>query len=189
MKSNRRAPAKKTSCSVSKPTAIGKRRGLLFDAADLPRIRANTKDPRFAEYWQSLLAADLAADIHFLKNELSLTNHTLHLLKAQKILDRSALIYLVNRDPAQLSLAKLAIRRMLDFPEWDSFMEGGRQILGFQRATEGTVALLLAIDYLGDALSAAEVAEIEQNVLTKGVPACYAPVYGMKFPDRVQGWG
>ena len=189
MKPTRRAPAKKTSRAASKPTATGKRRGLLFDAADLPRIRANTKDPRFAEYWQSLLDADITADIHFLKNELSLTNHTLHLLKAQKILDRSALIYLVNRDSAQLSLAKLAIRRMLDFLEWDSFMEGGRQILGFQRATEGTVALLLAIDYLGDALSAAEVAEIEQNVLTKGVPACYAPVYGMKFPDRVQGWG
>ena len=61
--------------------------------------------------------------------------------------------------------------------------------MGFQRATEGTVSLLLAIDYLGEGLGAAEVAEIEQNVLAKGVPACIAPVYGMKFPDRVQGWG
>ena len=189
MKPSRRTPVKKPARSAGKPPARGKKRGLLFDAADLPRIRANTKDPRFAEYWSSLLAADLAADTNFLKNELSLTNHTLHLLRAQKILDRSCLIYLVNRDPAQLALAKLAIRRMLDYPEWDSFIEGGRQILGFQRATEGTVALLLAIDYLGDGLSAAEVEEIEQNVLTKGVPACYAPVYGMKFPDRVQGWG
>ena len=68
MKSNRRAPAKNMSRPASKSTATGKRRGLLFDAADLPRIRANTKDPRFAEYWQSLLAADLAADIHFLKH-------------------------------------------------------------------------------------------------------------------------
>ncbi len=73
----------------------------------------------------------------------------------------------MNRDLAQLALAKLAIRRMLDYPEWDSFIEGGRQILGFQRATEGTVALLMAIDYLGDALSAAEVEAIEQNVLTR----------------------
>ena len=85
--------------------ASRKKPGLLFGSADLPRIRANTKDPRFAEYWSSLLAADLAADTNFLKNELSLTNHTLHLLRAQKILDRSCLIYLVNRDPAQLALA------------------------------------------------------------------------------------
>ena len=180
---------KKATRSTAKSPTPRKKRGLLFDAADLPRIRANTKDPRFAEYWQSLLAADLAVDTDFLTNKLSLTNHTLHLLQAQRILDRSALIYFVNRDPAQLTLAKLAIRRMLDFEEWDSFIEGGRQILGFQRATEGTVALLLAIDYLGDALSAAEVKEIEDNVLAKGVPACYAPVYGMKYPDRVQGWG
>ena len=188
MKASRRTPAKK-SARPAKPSAPKKRRGLLFDPADLPRIRANTKDPRFAEYWATLLATDLAADAHFLTTELSLTNHVAHLLRAQRILDRTSLIYLVNRDPAQLKLAKLAIRRMLDYPEWDSFIEGGKQILGFQRATEGTVALLMAIDYLGDGLSAAEVAEIERNVLQKGVPACYAPVYGMKFPDRVQGWG
>ena len=189
MKPSRRAPVKKAARTTAKPAASRKRRGLLFDATDLPRIRANTKDPRFAEYWQSLLAADMADDTDFLKNKISLTNHSVHLLRLQKILDRSVLIYAVNRDPAQLALAKLAIRRMLDFPEWDSFIEGGKQILGFQRATEGTVALLLAIDYLGDGLSAAEIEEIEQNVLKKGVPACYAPVYGMKFPDRVQGWG
>lgn len=189
MKSSRRAPVKKAPRSPAKSAASPKRRGLLFDPSDLPRIRANTKDPRFAEYWQTLLAADMADDTDFLTNKLSLTNHVAHLLRAQRILDRTSLIYLVNRDPAQLALAKLAIRRMLDYPEWDSFIEGNRQILGFQRATEGTVALLMAIDYLGDALSAAEVEEIEQNVLTKGVPACYTPVYGMKFPDRVQGWG
>jgi hypothetical protein len=163
-------------------------RGLFFDETDLPRIRANTTNPRFAPFWQSQLEADSAADTKFLTEELSLTNHTVHLLRAQRILERASFIYLVNRDPAQLELAKLAIRRMLDFPEWDSFLEGGRQILGLQRATEGSVALLQAINCLGDALSAAEITEIEQAVLTKGVPACYAPVYGMKYPDRVQGW-
>jgi hypothetical protein len=163
-------------------------RGLFFDETDLPRIRANTTNPRFAPFWQSQLEADSAADTKFLTEELSLTNHTVHLLRAQRILERVSFIYLVNRDPAQLELAKLAIRRMLDFPEWDSFLEGGRQILGLQRATEGSVALLQAINCLGDALSAAEITEIEQAVLTKGVPACYAPVYGMKYPDRVQGW-
>ena len=68
MKPSRRVPAKKPSRTAAKPSARGKRRGLLFDASDLPRIRANTKDPRFAEYWQTLLAADIAADTHFLRN-------------------------------------------------------------------------------------------------------------------------
>jgi len=164
------------------------RRPLFFDASDLPRIRANTTDPRFAEFWRQELAADMAADTKFLTTELRLTNHVIHLLRAQRILERAAFIYLVNREPAQLTLAKLALRRMLDYPEWDCFIEGGRQVLGMQRATEGTVALLQAIDCLGDALTAAEVTEVEQAVLTKGVPACHAAVYGMKYPDRVRGW-
>ena len=175
-------PAKKAASAPQRP-------GLLFGPRDLARIRANTQEPRFAEFWKSQLAVNPVAATNFLKNELSLTNHVTHLLRTQQILDRSAMIYLINRDPAQLALAKLAIRRMLDYPEWDSFIEGGRQILGFQRATEATVALLLAIGYLGDALTPAEVKEIEDNILAKGVPACYAPVYGMKYPDRVQGWG
>ena len=99
-------------------------RGLFFDETDLPRIRANTTNPRFAPFWQSQLEADSAADTKFLTEELSLTNHTVHLLRAQRILERVSFIYLVNRDPAQLELAKLAIRRMMDFPEWDSFLEG-----------------------------------------------------------------
>jgi hypothetical protein len=165
----------------------GAKRGLLFDEADLPRIRANTKHPRFTAYWQSLLAADVAAATTFLRSELRTTNHVTHLLRAQQILDRASFIYLVNRDPAQRDLAKLAMRRMLDFEEWDCFLEGGK-VLGMQRATEGTFALLLALDCLGDAVSAAERAEVEQAVLTKGIPACHAAVYGMKYPDRVKGW-
>ncbi|MCF7689817.1 MAG: heparinase II/III-family protein [Cephaloticoccus sp.] len=168
--------------------SIPARRGLFFDAADLVRIRANTTDPRFAEFWQEQLAADVASDTRFLTHELRLTNHVVHLLRAQRILERASFIYLVNHNADQLTLAKLAMRRMLDYPEWDCFTEGGRQILGLQRATEGTVALLQALECLGDAVSATEREEVEQAVLTKGIPACYVPVYGMKYPDRVQGW-
>jgi hypothetical protein len=174
--------------AVSSGPARPPGRGLLFDESDLARIRANTKDPRFAEYWQKELATDVAADTEFLEKKLRLNNHVVDLLRAQRILERAAFIYVVNRDPGQLALAKLAMKRMVDFPEWDSFIEGGK-ILGMQRATEGSVALLFALDWLGDDVSAAERAAVEQAVLTKGVPACHAAVYGMKYPDRVQGWG
>lgn len=162
--------------------------GLLFDESDLPRIRANARDPRFAELWKTMNAADLAADRDFLENKLSLTNHVVDMLHAQKILDRTCVMYAVTGDAAQLDLAKLAIKRMLDYPEWDSFIEGGRQIFGLQRAPEGSISLLLALDYLKGALSPKEIAEIEHAVVTKGAPACYTAIYGMKYPDRVQGW-
>jgi hypothetical protein len=169
------------------PLPAGARRGLLFDEADLPRIRANTQHPRFAAYWKSLLDVDVATSTAFLRTELRTTNHVTHLLRAQQILDRAAFIYLVNRDPAQAELARLAMRRMLDYPEWDCFLEGGK-VLGMQRATEGSFALLFALDCLGDAVPAEERAAVEQAVLTKGIPACHAAVYGMKYPDRVRGW-
>ena len=163
-------------------------RGLLFDESDLARIRANTTHPRFAAMWQEMLAADLAADTDFLEHKVRLTNHTIDLLHTQKILDRSSFIYLVNRDPRQAALARLAMRKMVEYPEWDSFIEGGRQVFGLQRATEGTFALLLALDCLADVVTPEERAAVEEAVLTKGVPACYTAVYGMKYPDRVKGW-
>ncbi|MBS0664260.1 MAG: heparinase II/III family protein [Verrucomicrobia bacterium] len=164
------------------------RRGLLFDDADLPRIRANTTHPRFAAMWQEMLAADLAADADFIEHKVRLTNHTIDLLHVQKILDRAAFIYLVNRDPKQADLARLAMRKMVEYPEWDSFIEGGRQVLGLQRATEGTFSLLLALDCLAEVVTPEERAAVEAAILTKGVPACYTAVYGMKYPDRVKGW-
>lgn len=164
-------------------------RGLLFDAADQPRISANTKDPRFAELWQTMLEGDIAADTEFLEHKLKFTNHVIDLLRLQKIMERSSFIFFVNRDPANLALAKLAMRKMTEFPEWDSFVEGGRQVLALQRASEGTVALLLTMDFLGDAVTPAEREAVEQAILAKGIPACHATVYGLKYPDRVQGWG
>ncbi len=167
----------------------GRKKGLLFDDTDLPRIRANARDPRFATLWQELKGADLNADRNFLTNEARLTNHVTHLLRVQRILERACVLYTVEGDPVQLELARTAIRKMLEYPEWDCFIEGGRQIFGLQRAPEGSIALLLALDWLKGALTADEVAAIEEAVATKGAPACYTAVYGMKYPDRVQGWG
>src|SRR5436190_1137446 len=107
--------------TAKSPANPALRRGLLFDASDVERIRANTTDPRFAALWESMLAADVGADTDFLEHKVRLNNHVVDLLHIQKILDRSAFIYLVNRDEGQLALAKLAIRKMIEYPEWDSF--------------------------------------------------------------------
>ncbi len=174
--------------AAATPAPAGTRGGLLFDDTDLPRIRANARHPRFATLWQSMHDADLAADRDFLANKVRLTNHVVDLLRVQKIMERACVLYAVEGDPAQLALARTAIRKMLVYPEWDSFLEGGRQIFGLQRAPEGSIALLLALDWLKGALTPAEVAALEEAVVTKGAPACYTAIYGMKYPDRVQGW-
>lgn len=169
-------------------------RGLLFDAADLPRIRANLRSPRFAHIWREMSTMDqatdtsLAAERAFLERELRFTNHGSHMVRARAALERSAFLYAVDGDPAQLDLARLALRRICEFPKWDLFLEGGRQVIGLQRAPEACIAVACALDWLGDRLTAAEIAQAEQSLAEKGALACYTTLYGMKYPDRVQGW-
>jgi len=166
-----------------------KKRGLLFDESDLPRIRANAALPRFADCWKAMVSADLADDTDFLEHHVRLHNHVADMLRVRTILERATFVFMVNGDPGQLAIAKLAIRRLLDYPRWDLFLEGGRTPFGLQRAPEATIALAFALDWLGDNLSAAERTEIEHQIATKGAPACFTTLYGLKYPDRVVGWG
>lgn len=162
--------------------------GLLFDASDLPRMKNTTEHPRYAPYWQSLTATDPNEDTTFLKN-LRLNNHVYDMLKARQILERTSFVYVLTRDPRQLEVAKLAMRRIMDYKRWDYFLEGGKDTIALQRASEATVAMSFARDWLADALTAKEIDEIEAQIAGKGAPACYRTLYGMKYPDRVKGWG
>ena len=170
------------------PAPGANRRGLLFDESDLPRIRANVADPRFAECWGAMLAGDLADDTDFLEHHVRFNRHADDMMRVRTILERTSFIYVVNRDPRQLAAARLAVQRLLDYPKWDMFLEGGRTVFGLQRASEAVIALAFALDWLGDGLSAAERAEIERQIAVKGAPACFTSLYGMKYPDRVKGW-
>lgn len=169
-------------------TAPAAAKGLLFDPADLPRIRANTKHARFTGLWAEMTGADLADDTDFLQNRVRFNNHVQDMARCRLIVERSSFVHAVNSDAAHLAVAKLAIRKLLEYPKWDFFLEGGKQTMGLQRASEATIALAQALDCLGPALSPAEVAAIEAGIATKGAPACFTSVYGMKYPDRVKGW-
>ena len=162
--------------------------GLFFDPAEAPRIRATLDLPRFAELKQKILGRDLAAEEKFLRDEIKLTDHITDQSKARATLEYGALAFALTGDRRELAVAKLAIARLSEFAEWDFFLEAGTQTIGFQRAPETTVAFCLALDWLGAELSPAERAAMEAQIATKGAPACYRSLYGMKYPDRVRGW-
>jgi hypothetical protein len=162
---------------------------LLCDDADIARMRKTVLLPRFAPYWQSLTTADPAPDHVFLRDELRLNNHAHHMLRARQILDRSSFVYALTREQEQLDLALHAIEKMLAYERWDYFMEAGEQTIGLQRAPEATIALLSAIEFLGNGMPASVRSAIETGVAEKGAPACYRTLYGMKYPERVRGWG
>lgn len=164
-------------------------RGLLFDAGDLPRIRETVRNPRFAPFWKSLTDVDLEADRRFLTTELKLNNHVKDMLRVRQILERTSFVYALTEDPKQLDIAKLAIDRLLAYKRWDYFLEGGQETIGLQRAPEATLAMSFARDWLDSVLSRDVKEEMERQIAEKGAPACYRTLYGMKYPDRVKGWG
>ncbi|MDI1336862.1 MAG: heparinase II/III family protein [Lacunisphaera sp.] len=184
-----RLPLNAAEPAARETAPVATNKGLLFDAADLPRIRANTRHPRFAQLWKEMTGADLADDTDFLEHKVRFNNHVADMMRCRQIVERSSFVYAVNGDAAHLAVTKLAIRKLLDYPKWDYFLEGGKTVMGLQRASEATIALAYALDCLRGTLTAAEVAAIEENIATKGAPACYTTLYGMKFPDRVKGWG
>jgi hypothetical protein len=169
-------------------TPPGPVRGLLFDARDLPRMRANAVHPRFAAFWRTFSSNDRAADFDFLEHHVHFNRHADDMGRVRQIFERAAFVYAVNQDAQQLALARRALRRLLDFPQWDMFLEGGRSVVGLLRAPEACIALSFGIDWLGDSLSADEVAEIERAIAEKGAPACATTLQGMQHPDQVEGW-
>jgi hypothetical protein len=162
---------------------------LLFGESDLPRIRETLKHPRFAKFWKTMIDADLEADNRFLIKELQLNDHVKHLLRARQILERTAFVYAVTGDTNQAATAKTAIDRILQYKRWDYFLDGGKYTIGLQRAPETTIAMCCALEWLGETLDPGVRKEAERQIAEKGAPACYRTLYGMKYPDRVLGWG
>jgi hypothetical protein len=78
---------------------------------------------------------------------------------------------------------------MLEYKRWDYFLDGGTETIGLQRAPEATIAMTCAREWLDPLLTDAEKAEIERQIAEKGAPACFRTLYGMKYPERVKGWG
>ncbi len=164
-------------------------RHLIFDPDEIPRLQETVRHPRFAPFWNTMKNADVKADRVFLRNELALNNHVRHLLRARQILERSAFVYALTRDREHLAVAREAIEKILAYKRWDYFLEGGTETIGLQRAPETTIAMVCALEWLEDTLPPDLVEEMERHIGEKGAPACFRTLYGMKYPDRVRGWG
>ena len=163
--------------------------GLFFDESDLPRMRLALEHPHVAPYWKSINGADLAGDLNFIRKEAKFNDHAKDLLRVRQILERTSFIYALTGDAAQRDAAKIAVDKILAYPKWDYFLEGGEDVIGLQRAPEVTIAMSCATQWLAGAISKETVAEMEKQIGEKGAPACYRTLYGMKYPDRVRGWG
>ena len=162
--------------------------GLFFDKTDLPRIRRNLEHPRLADVRAKLRDVDYVERLNFIRNESDLRNRVRHMREIRESLENAALAYAVWEDPRDLELATAALERILQYDPWDYFLEADSEPIGFQRAPEATIAVCCALDWIGDHLDPALIKEAEHQIATKGAPACYLSLYGLMYPDRVQGW-
>ena len=162
---------------------------LFFSEKDVATIRARTRLPLFKDYWDSLLNKNIDDDKKFLSEEIDLHNQIRHIARAYDILQREAFVYLLTQNRKRGELAHLAIQKILQYKNWDYFIEGGKDIIGLQRAPGTTISMSLAYDWLGDVLSDSERKEMLKQIGDKGCEPCYLSLYGMRYPDRVKGWG
>jgi hypothetical protein len=163
-------------------------KGLFFDPEDLPRIRQNLEHPRLAYVKKMLREVDYAERLNFIRHESDLRNRVRHQAEIRKALEHGSFAYAVWEDPRDLELATTALERLLQYDPWDYFLEGDKHTIGFQRAPEASMAVVCALDWIGHKLDPTLVTEAERQVALKGAPACYLSLYGLMYPDRVQGW-
>lgn len=164
------------------------RSGLMFNADELPRIRATLARPEFSAFWTYARNPDFAADERFLRHEIDLRNPVRDLARAAMILQLSAFVHTVAPDARHLALARLALERVLAYPRWDWFLEAGTRTVGVMRNGTTAVSVVLAAEWLGAELSAAEHAAIDRYLADEAGPAAETAVFGMNHHDQVVGW-
>lgn len=161
---------------------------LLFTSAELPRIRTTLARSEFAVFWTAARGADLAADEHFLREEINLNEPVKDLARAANILLRAAFTHAVETAPAQVRLANFALDRMLAYRRWDWFLEADRDTVGIMRNGSTSIAAVLAADWLGDNLDPALRTRLDRFIADEAGPAAERAVFGMTHHDQVIGW-
>jgi hypothetical protein len=161
--------------------------GLLFDESELPRIRANFKDPLFAEFREKLTQFDKAAEVKWMETELRHNDQLIDIARLGRTAEAMAFLYLMTGEEAAAKLAKRAIREIMKFARWDFFLDGDQSI-AVQRGSSSTVATSLVADFLGDRLSRKERREWMRIMGERGCEACYRGLYGIRYPQEVVGW-
>ncbi|MDB6093550.1 MAG: hypothetical protein JWM32_1112 [Verrucomicrobia bacterium] len=176
----------------SESPAVGKKpgaaRGLLFDDADLPRIRANVQRPEFREFWDFMTKVDFAAEEKFLTQELRFTNHITDMSRAQVIMLRSAFVHVITPDPKHVALARAALGKLLQYPRWDWLRDSQQRPVAVMRGAGTCIGLALVSEWLAAELSPEEQSAIDRGMAIEGGPSCYRGLYDMTHHDEAGPW-
>ena len=162
---------------------------LFVDPSEIPELRKRVLLPMFRKFWDENLHADLESDRKFLETGIEFNNHSQHLPRACEVLQREAFVYLVTHEKNRGELAALAFEKILRFKKWDYFLEGGKDVIGLQRAPQAVQSIVLAYEWIEDLLPAGTKKEVPDQLAEKGCEPCYRSLWGMLHKEQVKGWG
>ncbi len=161
--------------------------GLFFDESDLPALRIKFQSPRFSLLREHLTGFDYAAETHFLENEIRYNDQLFTLRRLPNNIEEQAFLYLMTGSDAALAIVRSSIEAIMKFDRWDFFLDGDKSI-GVQRAPAATMAVSLACDWLGSAVSEEERRRWIHTMGERGVQACYNSSYAITYPTTVSEW-
>ncbi len=161
---------------------------LFFNLEDIPNIRANTitalMGPLFQE-WSAKQPEELAAAFDKFDETGDIIYDFRNVIGD---MTNSALVQLVQPTAKRRDSLLQTVRRMLEVPEWDYFMDGP-DALGIQRASVATVRLLFVREVLEEDFDEELNKQFLSAIAEKGCLPCYRTIYDMENPEQVGGWG
>ena len=163
--------------------------GVFFNKSEVPRFRhLFATHPIFADLRHQMDTIDRARERTFLRTGVTYNDQLFDIGRVGTLAEQMALVYLYTGDRDAASLAEECVETLMKFPKWDYFLEGGKDIIGLQRAPSSALAVALTVEALGDRLPKSTVDRWLQTMATRGTEPCFRSTYGMRYPDRVKGW-
>ena len=164
-------------------------KGVFFDPSAVARYRElYAGNPLFAALKKDMDTVDRARERKFLRSELRYNDHLYDISRVGNLAQQMALEYLYAGDADAAALAQECVETLMKFPKWDYFLEGGADVLGFQRAPSSAIAVAVVVEALGERVPLELRKRWLSTMAQRGIEPCYRAIYGMRYPERVKGW-
>jgi len=95
---------------------------------------------------------------------------------------------LITGEASQLSIAKIALDRILAYKRWDWVLEDGTETVGAMRNGMTLTTVVLALDWLGEHIGEEQRAAVDKFIGEEAAPAAQRAVFGMTYHAQVKGW-
>jgi hypothetical protein len=163
--------------------------GVFFDPQHVARYRQLfSSNAQFSVLRRQMDTVDRVQERKFLRSEVRYNDHLYDIARVGNLAQQMALVYLFTGDSDAAALAQECVETLMKFPKWDYFLEGGKGVVGLQRAPNSAIAVGIVVEVLADRVPPATRKHWLSIMAERGTEPCFRATYGMRYPERVKGW-